>query len=361
MSLNPDAMTLNYDRDALRLVKDLHEPRATIYWIDLAVSAVVGWTVFGLALAARPFSMLMCGAMVVAAFALYRGLCFIHEISHLRRLRLPGFETVWNFAFGIPLLLPSFVYVGVHPNHHNLATYGTGQDPEYLPFASSHRMTVVFLMHSVLLPLAFLVRFLLLTPLALLWPRFHDWLVEHASSLAMNAAYRRQNSAEMTALIKRGEIAILLVWIAAFVALRHYHLAWKAILVWYVVNALISVCNTLRALGAHRYESAGLPLDRAGQLVDSIDTPGAVWTTLWAPVGLRYHALHHYFPGIPYHNLGLAYRRLIASLPETAGYHEITSPSLPWSLRRLYAAGKDAFRRRQHSKVYPPVSLSDRV
>ena len=103
-------------------------------------------------------------AIVVAAFALYRGLCFVHEISHLRRLRLPGFETVWNFAFGIPLLLPSFVYVGVHPSHHNLATYGTDQDPEYLPFGSSHRMTVVFLMHSVLLPLAFLVRFLLLAP-----------------------------------------------------------------------------------------------------------------------------------------------------------------------------------------------------
>ena len=89
----------------------------------------------------------------------------------------------------------------------------------------------------------------------------------------------------------------------------HYHLAWKAIAVWYAVNAFISVCNTMRTLGAHRYESTGLPLDRAGQLADSIDTPGAAWTELWAPVGLRYHALHHYFPGIPYHNLGLAYRR----------------------------------------------------
>ena len=351
-------MSPNYQRDALRLVKDLHEPRATIYWIDLGISAVVGWTAFGLALAARPFSMLMYGAIVVAALALYRGLCFIHEISHLRRLRLPGFETMWNLAFGIPLLLPSFVYVGVHPDHHNLATYGTDQDPEYLPFASSHRMTVVFLMHSVLLPCAFLVRFLLLAPIALFWPRFHDWLIKHASSLAMNARYRRQNSAELTAAIKRGEIAILLAWMAALAALWHYHLGWKALLVWYAVNAFISVCNTMRALGAHRYESAGLPLDRTAQLEDSIDTPGAVWTALWAPVGLRYHALHHYFPGIPYHNLGLAYRRLLASLPEAAGYHEITSPSLPRSLRRLYATGKDAFRRRERSKVYPPASLS---
>jgi len=55
----------------------------------------------------------------------------------------------------------------------------------------------------------------------------------------------------------------------------------------------------------------------------------------WAPVGLRYHALHHYFPGIPYHNLGFAYQRLITSLPEAAGYREITSPGLPWSLRHF--------------------------
>ena len=245
--------------------------------------------------------------------------------------------------------------------HHNLKTYGTNQDPEYLPFASSHRMTVVFLLHSVLLPLAFLVRFLLLTPLGLLWPRFHDWLVTHASSLAMNAAYHRQNSAELTTVIKRGEIATLLVWMAALAVFWHYHLAWKAILVWYAVNAFISVCNTLRALGAHRYGSARLPLDRTGQLEDSIDTPGALWTSLWAPVGLRYHALHHYFPGIPYHNLGLAYRRLIASLPEAAGYQEITSPSLPSSLWRLYATGKDALHRKEQSKVYPPASLSDNV
>ena len=75
--------------------------------------------------------------------------------------------------------------------------------------------------------------------------------------------------------------------------------------------------------------------DRDGQLIDSIDTPGAFWTELWAPVGLRYHALHHYFPGIPYHNLATAYRRLVQNLPATAEFHRSTSPSLPYSLRTL--------------------------
>ena len=347
---------LNSDREALRLVKDLHQARAALYWSDLAVSTILGWSSFAVALLARPFSARMCLAIAVAAFALYRGLCFVHEISHFQRRGLPGFAAVWNFAVGIPLLLPEFVYVGVHPNHHNLATYGTDQDPEYLPFASSHRRSVVFLLHSVLLPLAFLVRFLLLAPVGLLWPRFHHWLVTYASSLSMNPAYRRQDSPALTARIRRGEGAILLIWAAALSMAWRYDLAWKGIAVWYAVNAFISVCNTLRTLGAHRYESTGAPLDRSGQLRDSIDTPGAAWTELWAPVGLRYHALHHYFPGIPYHNLGLAHKRLTSALPEAAEYHETQSPSLPESLRTLYVAGKAALHRKRTAEVYPQTS-----
>jgi fatty acid desaturase len=152
--------------------------------------------------------------------------------------------------------------------------------------------------------------------------------------------------------IRYGEIAILLVWTAAFAAAWRHDLAWKGIAVWYAANAFAGVCNTLRTLGAHRYESTGTPLDRAGQLRDSIDTPGAAWTELWAPVGLRYHALHHYFPGIPYHNLGQAYKRLTSALPEEAGYRESTAPSLPESLRRLFATGRSASRKKENAEVH---------
>jgi fatty acid desaturase len=57
---------------------------------------------------------------------------------------------------------------------------------------------------------------------------------------------------------------------------------------------------------------------------------------LWAPVGLRYHALHHYFPGIPYHHLGTAYRRLVEAMPPESEYRESTSAGLPLSLKTLY-------------------------
>jgi fatty acid desaturase len=107
-------------------------------------------------------------------------------------------------------------------------------------------------------------------------------------------------------------------------------------------DGAVAVINTLRTLGAHDYEGEGPPMDRTNQLLDSIDTPGALWTELWAPVGLRYHALHHYFPGIPYHNLAEAHRRLVGTLPLDAPYRQTISSGLWQSLRKLYARGRSA-------------------
>jgi fatty acid desaturase len=44
---------------------------------------------------------------------------------------------------------------------------------------------------------------------------------------------------------------------------------------------------------------------------DSNDFP-SVLAELWAPVGLRYHAMHHLFPQLPYHALPEARRRVLA-------------------------------------------------
>jgi fatty acid desaturase len=342
---------MKHTHQAWSLVKDLHQPRPAIFWADLLFSAVAGWGGFVVMLFAKPFSASMWLAFLIATCALYRGLCFVHEISHMRRSQLRGFEMAWNVMFGVPLLMPSFVYVGVHASHHNVATFGTDQDPEYLPFATSHWTVLLFVAHSLLIPLALLLRFLIFAPAGLLRPSLHQWLVVHASSISMNTLYRREDSRALTALIRRWESAILLFWLSAAMTVWHYGLAWKALAVWCGISACAALCNAFRTLGAHRYESSGKPLDREGQLLDSIDTPGAPWTELWAPVGLRYHALHHYFPGIPYHNLGTAYRRLVSALPAEAAYQELTNPSLPWSLRRLYQTGKSVHQRERNAKT----------
>lgn len=327
------------DLDAVshRLVADLHAPQPWIFWTDLAVSAAIGWSAFAVAVLAVPFSATMWMAALVSGLALYRGVCFTHELAHLQRRALPGFETSWNVLFGVPLLLPSFTYLGVHQSHHSLSSYGTRDDPEYLPFASSWRLMVIFAIQSTLLmPVALIVRFLLLAPAGLVVPALHRWLEAHASSFAMNPEYRREVSPDMAAKMRRWEVGMLAFWAAAFVAMSTGALPYRAVGLWLAVLTFVSLLNTVRVLGAHEYDSEGAILSRQGQLSDSIDTPGGPWTELWAPVGLRYHALHHYFPGIPYHNLGAAYRRIVATLPRDAAYLESTSPGIRQSLVVLY-------------------------
>jgi fatty acid desaturase len=326
---------------ARSVIGDLQAPRPRVFWSDLVATAFVGWSAFAIAVAAPPNAAVMLVASVAAALALYRGLCFIHELTHLRRGSVPGFETAWNLVFGVPLLLPSFTYTGVHQSHHNLSTYGTSEDPEYLPFARSRSLIVLFALHaSLVTPLALLVRFLMMAPVGLLWPRFHHWLETHASSFAMNMRYRRVVTPAMSRTIRVWEGIALAFWAIVLAGTWYRVLPMRVFFVWYFIVALVSFVNTARVLGAHAYESDGTPRNRLGQLADSLDTPGGPWSELWAPVGLRYHALHHFFPGIPYHNLGVAYRRLMQALPENSVYRESTSPSLPWSLRQLHAKAR---------------------
>ena len=323
---------------AHRIVADLHTPRPAVYWTDLVASAVVGWAAFAVAVeSASPWT--TAGAVLLSALALYRGLCFTHEITHLRRRSVPGFETAWNLLLGVPLLLPTFTYIGVHQSHHSLATYGTDDDPEYLPFRRSRRLIVGFsIQASLIVPVLLLIRFLILAPVGLVSPSVHRWLEVHASSFAMNPKYRRVVTPTIARKMRIWEITILGVWASALAAVAGGLVPTRAVWVWIGVMVLVSFMNAMRVLGAHDYETEGLPRDREAQLADSIDTPGGPLTELWAPVGLRYHGLHHYFPGIPYHNLGRAYRRVLMILEQQSRelYRESTSPSLRHSISTLY-------------------------
>jgi fatty acid desaturase len=146
----------------------------------------------------------------------------------------------------------------------------------------------------------------------------------------MNFAWRREITPELMTKITRDSAVLLLMWAIAIASLPL-----RAFIIWFEVMSLVSFVNTLRTLAAHRYEGDGTPFDRGGQLRDSVDVPGQAWTELWAPVGLRYHALHHYFPGIPYHNLAAAHRRLTEALPPDAVYRDATRSGLLASLRPL--------------------------
>lgn len=319
------------------LVSDLRQPRAAIYWTDLLLSAGLGWTAFALAVAGGG-GLPAVAAMAVAVPALYRAVLFIHELSHLPRSALPGFRAAWNLLVGIPTLVPSFTYVGVHPDHHRHRLYGTPRDPEYLPLGRGPRRRVLlFLAEPLLMPLAFAVRFLILAPAGLLVPRFHRLLERRASSLAINLAYvRRPLSREERRRMMALEAGILVFWGAGLLLVSGGFLPLRILPLWYLLSAGVAFMNQVRTLGAHRYRSGGGELTVEEQLLDSVNVPAGPLTGLWAPVGLRYHALHHYLPDVPYHALGAAHRRLMASLPDSSPYRRVNHRSLGAVLRALW-------------------------
>src|SRR4029077_16777418 len=109
------------------------------------------------------------------------------------------------------------------------------------------------------------------------------------------------------------EAAILLAWSGLIWTLVHLHAEWKFVFVYMAILQPIAIVNSRRTRAAHRYHTDGNTRGKHDQVLDSVDIPGGVYSALWAPVGLRYHALHHHFPTIPYHNLGAAYARLTAA------------------------------------------------
>ena len=118
-----------------------------------------------------------------------------------------------------------------------------------------------------------------------------------------------------------------LVWlVAAAVVAGWISVQW--LLQWYLVIAGALILNQARNLAAHRYESDGRPTDSLGQLLDSVTLEGRFLSALAAPVGLRYHALHHYLPTVPYHSLGALHRRLVAELPADDPYLRTRHPGV---------------------------------
>ncbi len=121
----PQVTTAVWSGGPDKLTADLATtPNRAIYWIDLVLTASLAWGgLWIVATAHRPGVAVAAG--LVGLLALYRGLSFIHEISHLRPKDVPGFRLGWNLVIGVPLMTPSMMYEGVHNLHHAKHRFGT--------------------------------------------------------------------------------------------------------------------------------------------------------------------------------------------------------------------------------------------
>ena len=324
-------------RTAAEVTRDINTPNPLIYWTDLLVSAAIGYGALAVAMTAAPgWAML---AALVAVLALYRAGSFIHEVSHIRHASLPGFRLGWNLVAGIPLLVPSFMYEGVHNLHHTRVRYGTVEDPEYLPLASMKPWTLpLFIVTSLLAPIALIVRYGVLAPLSLVVPGMHRVLIERYSSLSINPAFRRRAPDGEQAVLWRWLEVACSVWavtLIVLVATGMFPLRMFAIAL--AVSSGVYILNQIRTLVAHLWDNhEGEAMSVTAQYLDTVNVPPpALLPVLWAPVGLRYHALHHLLPSLPYHSLAEAHRRLSAAVGAESPYHRASYAGLPGLVGRL--------------------------
>jgi fatty acid desaturase len=320
------------DKDMLRaardLTKDLGEAKGGIYWPDMLVSTAVGYGGIAVAIFSGSIAMAII-AGVVASLALYRSLMFIHELTHIHKSALPGFRLGWNLLVGIPLLTPSFMYEGVHVIHHKRTQYGTIEDPEYLPLALMKPWSLpLFVIVALLAPIALIVRSGILVPLGLVIPPVRRLVWERASSLSINPDFRRKPATGTFAKQVRWQQAGASIWAIALI-FSPLVIGWQPLAIALAIVSFTALLNQLRTLVAHLWENEGEPMTVTAQFLDSVNVPPpGLAAEIWAPVGLRYHALHHLMPSMPYHDLPEAHRRLARELGDGSTYEGANHPGM---------------------------------
>ncbi|MEQ8836358.1 MAG: fatty acid desaturase, partial [Lacipirellulaceae bacterium] len=291
----------------------------------------------------------------------YRSVLFIHELVHIRAGEFTAFRIVWNLLCGIPFLVPTFLYY-THLDHHRRKHYGTSEDGEYIPLA---RLPIwqlfVYLAQIPLVPILAVIRFGLLTPLTWISRPIRDLVHRRASSMIMDPMYIRPlPTKRVLRIIRIQEVGcFLFIW---FIGIRFFTsfglLATeplpKMLLVQIYLTAIfILTLNALRTLGAHRWTNNGEEMNFVDQMLDSVNYPyNPILGALWAPVGLRFHALHHIFPTMPYHALATAHKRLMAELPADSPYRRCEARTLTGALWLLWK------RARNSGRGVPPTEIA---
>lgn len=330
-----------WTRQAREIVDDLHQRSPAIYWTDFLLSVGVAWALAFVFFRTPGWGPLALACLLGSAILFFRAGTFIHEIVHFRAGEMPWFGRVWNLLLGIPLLMPWIIYRN-HIDHHSVRYFGTPDDGEYLPLASAPPgETVKYLLQAPLLPVLTVLRFGVVGPVSWLHRGLREWVLTAASHGVSNPYYRKRFPAADEGHLRIVE-ALCFAWLLLLaVLLAQGVIGWMILLKALVVIGLTLALNWVRNLAAHTYSNRGERMSLADQFSDSINITGQTWlTVLMFPVGLRYHALHHLFPFLPYHNLGKAHARLAAQLPADSPYHAANYESYFVALAKLWRGAR---------------------
>ena len=241
---------------------------------------------------------------LIAVLALYRAGSFIHELTHIKTGAVPGFRLAWNLLVGDPAagaLLP----LRRRPQPASRQTLLRDRQRSRISAAGAD---------EALDPAAVPARRRACAGGAagpLRAARAAVDAVDPAARLGWSAAIRAFRSTRSSAARGReGEFARH--W--ALAGNRRQHLGDRAARRWprrassrcatslilLGIASGVMFLNQVRTLVAHLWENDGEPMSVTAQYLDSVNVPPpATLPALWAPVGLRYHALHHLLPGCP--------------------------------------------------------------
>jgi fatty acid desaturase len=331
----PTTLAIN---EARLLVQDLFVPRPIKYWTDLLLTLVVCYSTAAIYLRSPLCSIQQLISFTICGFALFRAGSYVHEIAHMRHGQMLGFRIGWNLLCGIPFVMPSHFYEN-HIDHHNSHHYGTIRDGEYLPLGAGPLREIFWFFAQAPFSPAYIALRLLLSPITFVHPKLRNSVLEHMSSYVINFRHRLTIPAgaprkAWAALELACSLRLAVMLAVVFVGLY----PWTRLAQMYCLAVFAMTLNYIRNLVAHRYQNLGGEMTRAQQLTDSITITGHwFWTEFLFPLGLRYHALHHLFPGIPYHNLGRAHHRLMEKLPANSPYRLTVFPSYRAAMRQLWS------------------------
>jgi fatty acid desaturase len=323
------------------LVGDLTRRSPFVYWADLLLSAGLAWGLTAVYFTAPAWSVPKIAAFLAASVLFFRAGTFIHEIVHMPGGQMLWFKRAWNLLLGVPFLMPWILYRN-HTEHHNHRQFGTAADGEYLPLAASRlRETLKYLAQAPLLPLFMKLRSGVLGPASWLHSGLRHWVPTRASAAVSNPYYRKRFAARDERHLQIVELLCLGYLVTVAVLLARGTIGFAQVAMGYLLLAFTLGLNWVRNLAAHRYVNDGGRMSLAEQVAESINITGQTWFTVaMFPVGLRYHALHHMFPALPYHNLGKAHRRLMEGLPDDSPYRGCSRESFFGVVRELWQSAR---------------------